>query len=84
MYTRDMKTAISVPDPIFRKGDKLAKRLGVSRSHLYAMALQRLLDAHDDDAITTAIDGVLVSESSALDPTIQRIQARTLAEDPWK
>ncbi|MEO8505169.1 MAG: ChpI protein [Acidobacteriota bacterium] len=79
-----MKTAISIPDPIFRKGDKLAKRLGVSRSHLYAMAVQRLIDAHDDDAITAAIDRVLADQTSELDPTIQQLQARTLAEDSWK
>ena len=79
-----MKTAISIPDPIFRKADKLAKRLGVSRSHLYAMAVQRLIDAHDDDAITAAIDRVLASETSELDPMVKQFQARTLAKDPWK
>ncbi|MEK7329802.1 MAG: ribbon-helix-helix protein, CopG family, partial [Candidatus Eisenbacteria bacterium] len=33
-----MKTAISLPDSLFRSGDALAKRLGVSRSELFARA----------------------------------------------
>ena len=34
-----MKTAISLPDELFAAAEKLAERLGVSRSQLYATAL---------------------------------------------
>ncbi|MEM6753148.1 MAG: ChpI protein, partial [Cyanobacteria bacterium P01_C01_bin.38] len=33
-----MKTAISIPDPLFEAAEQFAKRLGLSRSELYAMA----------------------------------------------
>lgn len=33
---RAMKTAISIPDPIFEAAEGFARRLGMSRSELYA------------------------------------------------
>ena len=41
-----MKTAISVPDPVFERVDREAKRLGVSRSEFFAKAAERYLDAY--------------------------------------
>jgi len=38
-----MKTAVSVPDKLFKSGDALAKRLGVSRSRLYSDALADMI-----------------------------------------
>ncbi len=38
-----MKTAISLPDPLFAEAEKLAKKRGVSRSQLYARALEEHL-----------------------------------------
>ncbi|MDO8738698.1 MAG: hypothetical protein Q7J17_06995, partial [Candidatus Deferrimicrobium sp.] len=43
IHTFGMKTAVSIPDKIFRSADSLAKRLGVSRSRLYADALADFL-----------------------------------------
>jgi len=34
-----MKVALSIPDDLFESGESLSKRLGVSRSRLYATAL---------------------------------------------
>ncbi|MEK6716162.1 MAG: ribbon-helix-helix protein, CopG family, partial [candidate division NC10 bacterium] len=34
-----MKTAISIPDPLFRECEKLARDLGISRSQLFSRAL---------------------------------------------
>jgi len=36
----DMKTAISLPDPVFRSAEQLAARLGISRSELYCRAIR--------------------------------------------
>jgi predicted DNA-binding protein len=38
-YTLNMKTAISLPDEVFESAEQLAKRLGKSRSELYALAI---------------------------------------------
>jgi metal-responsive CopG/Arc/MetJ family transcriptional regulator len=51
-----VKTAISLPDDTFRRVDKAAKRLGVSRSELFARAAASWLDTLEDDGTTAAID----------------------------
>jgi metal-responsive CopG/Arc/MetJ family transcriptional regulator len=51
-----VKTAISLPDDTFRRVDKAAKRLGVSRSEVFARAAENWLDALEDDGTTAAID----------------------------
>jgi metal-responsive CopG/Arc/MetJ family transcriptional regulator len=35
-----MKTAISIPDQVFKSAEVLASRLGISRSELYAKAIE--------------------------------------------
>jgi metal-responsive CopG/Arc/MetJ family transcriptional regulator len=79
-----MKTAISIPDPVFEAADELAKRMGVSRSHLYSVAIQRFVQEHDDEAITAKLNEVYGQESSALDPVLQSIQVRSIKEGGWK
>jgi hypothetical protein len=51
-----MKTAISIPDDVFRRAERLAKKRKMSRSQLYTAALVRMLDAVPDEAITRAYD----------------------------
>ena len=79
-----MKTAVSIPDPVFRAADKLAHRLGVSRSSLYAEALHRYLQLHDEHAITSKLNEVLAHETSELHPRLQSIQSRSIPRDSWK
>jgi metal-responsive CopG/Arc/MetJ family transcriptional regulator len=74
-----MKTSVSIPDAVFRAADALARRLGISRSRFYTIALERLVQAHDDDAITAKINEVCDHESTSLDPVLQRIQYRSIA-----
>ena len=55
-----MKTAISIPDATFERAERRARELGVSRSELYRRAVQRMLDAHDQERITEQIDEALL------------------------
>jgi metal-responsive CopG/Arc/MetJ family transcriptional regulator len=57
-----VKTAISLPDETYRRVERAAKRLGVSRSEFFARAAERWLDALDDDATTEAINRALVED----------------------
>ncbi len=59
-----MKTAVSVPDEVFEEAEKLAKRLKVSRSELYAKALETYVRQHSPDAVTEAYNGLCDSEPS--------------------
>jgi metal-responsive CopG/Arc/MetJ family transcriptional regulator len=79
-----MKAAVSIPDPVFKAADKLAQRMGVSRSRLYSIAVERFLQEHDDEAITAKINEVYAHESSSLDPVLQSIQFRSIGKNEWK
>jgi len=79
-----MKAAVSIPDPVFKAADELAQRLGVSRSRLYSVALQRFVQDHDEEAITAKINEVYANESSTLDPILQSIQTRSVEKGRWK
>lgn len=77
-----MKIAVSIPDALFEVADRAARRLGLSRSQLYARALERFLADEPDDAITARLDQVYASEDSAIDPALARAQRGAVAE-PW-
>lgn len=79
-----MKTAVSIPDPVFKAADKLARRLGMSRSRLYAEALHRYLRLHDEQSITSKLDDVLAHETSELHAHLQSIQSRSIPRESWK
>jgi predicted transcriptional regulator len=54
-----MKTAISLPDDTFRRVDRAAKRLGVSRSEFFARAAESWLAVLEEEDITEAINHAL-------------------------
>lgn len=78
-----MKTAISLPDDLFASAEALAKRLGVSRSQLFATALAEFVARHQGRKVTARLDAVYGAEASALDPAIRRAQTRAIAPDNW-
>jgi len=63
-YTLGVKIAVSVPDALHERVEKLAARLGLKRSQLYARAVEEFLLTHDEDAVTTALDA-LASEAGS-------------------
>jgi metal-responsive CopG/Arc/MetJ family transcriptional regulator len=80
-----MKTVVSIPDPVFQAGERLAQRLGISRSQLYSKALCEYVTRHDkDDEITRRLNEVYAKESSEPDPVISKIAAQSLPKESWK
>lgn len=55
-----MKTAISLSDETFYRVDRAAKRMGLSRSQLFARAAENWLDALEEDDVTEAINNAIV------------------------
>ena len=76
-----MKTAVSIPDPLFVAADELAQRLGISRSELYARALAREVASESEDSITARLDAVYAGTDSALDPLVAASQRRILSSN---
>ena len=77
-----MKTEITIPDPVFREAEKLAKLMVISRDELYTIALARLLAEHDAK-VTEQLNQVYSQEDSALDPVLGELQFRSLAPEEW-
>ncbi len=82
-YTTGMKTAISLPDEVFENAERLASRLKVSRSELYARALQDYVRRHAPDAVTEAYDQVCGELESQTDSFSRRAAQATFKRAEW-
>ncbi|MBA4170617.1 MAG: ribbon-helix-helix protein, CopG family, partial [Chloroflexi bacterium] len=51
-----MKTAISVPDDVFNKAERLARTAGRSRSEVYSAALREYVARHEPDEVTDSLN----------------------------
>ncbi|MDP2343748.1 MAG: ChpI protein [Deltaproteobacteria bacterium] len=78
-----MKTAVSIPDKIFRAADRLAKRKGLSRSELYARAVAALVRQEDESEVTAQLNRVYSSTDSQLDPALARLPGTVLEREDW-
>jgi Arc/MetJ family transcription regulator len=58
-YTKDMKTAISLPDDTYAQATRRAAELGISRSEFFARAARRYLDELASQSLTQQIDEAL-------------------------
>ncbi len=78
-----MKTAISIPDKLFKKGERAAKKLKLSRSKLYSKALEDFLKRQDQSWITEAANRVADREDTSLDPFMREAARRTMLRNEW-
>jgi hypothetical protein len=78
-----MKVAISVPDPVFRAGETMARQLKLSRSELYAKALSAYVGSRGAAAVTAKLNEVYTNEPSVLDAPLSAAQFRLLKNETW-
>ncbi len=79
-----MKTAISLPDSVYRQAERQAKRTRKSRSQLYAEALTEYLARHAPDEVTERMNEVLdVLGRAEVDPFVRGAARRVLMETEW-
>ncbi|MEX2015200.1 MAG: hypothetical protein WD873_01095 [Candidatus Hydrogenedentales bacterium] len=78
-----MKTAISIPDTLFRKAEREARRRGISLSRFYARALDEYLRKASDVGITQKLNEIYAAKDSRLDPALATISQRRLREAKW-
>ena len=82
-YHSIMKVAISLPDPIFSAAEKLAHRMRVSRSQLYAQAIEEYLGKRQDTLITEQLNALYASEQSPVDPAMTAAQLGAIGHEAW-
>jgi hypothetical protein len=78
-----MKTAVSLPDPIFHAAERLCARHRIPRSRFYAMAIQRMIDEFEKKDVTARLNEIYRTESSDLDAAFVRAQSQILDDEKW-
>jgi metal-responsive CopG/Arc/MetJ family transcriptional regulator len=78
-----MKTAVSLPDDLFKSADSLARKLRMSRSELYATAVAEFVAKHRSGDVTARLDAVYAKTESRLDRRLRKAQATSLRANDW-
>jgi predicted transcriptional regulator len=80
-----MKTAVSVPDDVFERAERLARAAGRSRSDVYSAALREYVARHAPDDVTEAIDRVMseLGQDAAPDAFVRSSARRVLEHSEW-
>ena len=82
-YTQGMKTAVSIPDDVFEKAERLARRAKRSRSDIYSAALREYVARHTPDEITDAMNAVCDRMEEASEPFVAKSSRLILEKTEW-
>jgi len=78
-----MKTAVSIPDAVFEKAERLARRMKKSRSQVFSNALTEYIARHAPDEVTKAMDEVCDDIGSESDSFVSAASRRVLERSEW-
>lgn len=78
-----MKTAISIPDQLFKSAEDLARRLKISRSALFSAAIREYIQHYSQENITKRLNEVYSDQSSSLDPILKELQNASVTWEKW-
>ena len=78
-----MKTAVSIPDDVFEDGERLVRRMQISRSRLYARALTEFVARHDDDRVTASMNRIIDEIDPENDDFTHRAAQQILRRVDW-
>jgi len=78
-----MKTAVSIPDDVFDKAERLARRMKKSRSQLFRNALEEYVDRHAPDRVTEAMDEVCAEIGMGADSFVSTASRCILERNEW-
>jgi predicted transcriptional regulator len=74
---------LTTPDPVFDAADKLARRLGISRSQLYTTAVGQFIEAQHEEAVTQALNEIYAEVEAEVDQVLKQMQLAALPEEEW-
>jgi metal-responsive CopG/Arc/MetJ family transcriptional regulator len=78
-----MKTAVSIPDEVYERAERLARRSKKSRSRLYGDALKEYLARHAPDEVTEAMNRACAEVGESKDPFVSSAASRILERSEW-
>jgi len=78
-----MKTAISLPESVFREAERFARRVRKTRSKLYAEAIAEYLARHAPNDITESMNEVCDRIGVPAEEFQDRAARQILSEEKW-
>ncbi len=78
-----MKTAVSIPDEVYKGAERLARRTKKSRSRLFSEALREYLARHAPDEVTETMNRACAEAGEAKDPFVSSAARRVLERSEW-
>jgi len=78
-----MKTAVSLPDELFEKVERLARRTRKSRSEVFSAALREYVARHAPDEVTETMYAVCDRIGDKPDSFVARAGRRVLEKSEW-
>jgi metal-responsive CopG/Arc/MetJ family transcriptional regulator len=78
-----MKTAVSIPDDIFKAAEQFARRTKKSRSQLFSDAVREYVARHSSDEMTEAMNRVCGDLGSRPDGFTASAAGRILEHSEW-
>ncbi len=82
-YTNGMKTAVSIPDDVFEKVERFARRTKRSRSEVFTTALREYIARHAPDEVTDAINRAVDKIGDQTDEFVAAAARRVLEKTDW-
>jgi metal-responsive CopG/Arc/MetJ family transcriptional regulator len=82
----NVKTAISLHESLFQQVEALAHEMHISRSHLFALAVEDFLHRHQNRQLLEAINAAYEDAPAPSEQTFQhrmRRQHRRIVEGEW-
>lgn len=78
-----MKTAVSIPDDVYERAERLAQRTRRSRSRLFSDALDEYLARHETDEVTAAMNAAVEGIEQGADDFANVAARRVLERVDW-
>jgi len=81
-----MKTAVSMEDSLLREADKTAKRMGLSRSRLFALAVGDFLERQRRDQMLSQLNEVYADRTDPAEGMLLKsvkAKSRRTLRDTW-
>jgi len=78
-----MKTAVSIPDDVFEKVERFARRAKRSRSEVFSAALREYMARHAPDEVTEAINRAVDEVDTQRDEFVAAAARRVLERTEW-
>ena len=83
---QNVKTAISIQKPLFKQAETLARKMKISRSRLFGLALEEYLRRHENQELLAALNAAYADEPTPEEKEFRRRVRRSdrrLLEGKW-